>query len=125
MDTSTVTPLRWRPTVGFSARLRLIRIDYAERIGHRVNQDELAHALGVKPGTYRGWESGNSRPADLIAFAQHVYEVTGADPAWLLGVAPDEGPTTPPGLEVSSTTCNGGHVLAFRAREMVPSRLAA
>jgi transcriptional regulator with XRE-family HTH domain len=104
MSITNVTPLRWRPKVGFDARLRLIRLDYADRVGHRVNQDEMADALGVKRGTYRGWESGNSRPADLIAFAQRVYDVTGADPAWLLDVAENIDPNP-----------SGGQVIRPRA----------
>jgi transcriptional regulator with XRE-family HTH domain len=126
MDTGTVTQLRWRPAIGFSTRLRLVRLDYADRVGHRVNQDEMAGLLGVKPGTYRGWESGNSRPADLIALAQHIYEVTGADPAWLLGVADDNpGPGGSEGQDDSPTRWYGGTVVDLRARRLDPRTLAA
>lgn len=88
--------MRWRPTFGLPARLRAVRLDYAERIGHRVNQDEMAELIGVKPGTYRSWEAGNSKPADLVATAQHIFRVTGADPAWLLGVEDEIGTPTDP-----------------------------
>lgn len=124
-DSATVLPMRWRPVLGFAARLRLVRLDYADRVGHRVNQDEMAALIGTKPGTYRSWEAGNSRPANLIATAQTIYKVTGADPAWLLDVAPSDGPTTPEGQDVSPTKWYGAEVIDFRARRMAPSRMAA
>lgn len=34
-------------------------------------------------------------------------------------------PGTPPGLEVSPSTCNGAAVIAFRARDLSPHRRAA
>lgn len=100
---SNVIQLRWRPQLSFGARLRMIRLAYAERLEvDRLSQDEFATMLGVKKGTYGQWEAGNNKPADLVAFAQRVEELTGADPAWLLGVteAPQNGPG---GQEAAST----------------------
>lgn len=98
-DTATVLPLRWRPTLDFADRLRLVRLDYAHRLGRRVSQRDLATLIGVKAPTYGSWEAGNSKPADLIETAQAIFRVTGADPAWLLDVADDDdnGPNVPPG----------------------------
>lgn len=115
-DTATVLPLRWRPTIQFAARLRLIRLDYADRVGHRVTQDEMAELLETKPGTYRSWEAGNSKPADLIDFAQRIYRAIGVDPAWLLDVAPENGPETGPGQGIRPLSCmdeSPAQVLAF------------
>lgn len=121
-----VINLRWRPTIGFAARLRLVRLDYAEHTGAKLNQSQFAEVLGVKAGTYASWEAGNTKPEDLIATARRIYDVTGADPAWLLDVADDtpSGPNRPSGLEVSPfgwTDGTAGQLIHadFGARELV------
>jgi transcriptional regulator with XRE-family HTH domain len=101
-STDNVINLRWRPTIGFEARLRLVRLDYADRLGRKLNQGQFADLLGVKPGTYASWEAGNTKPEDLIATAHRIYGVTGVDPAWLLDVADDAPwrPNSTPGQEI-------------------------
>lgn len=113
-----VINLRWRPTIGFAARLRLVRLDYADRTGQKLNQGAFAELLGVKPGTYASWEAGNTKPEDLIGTARRIFDLTGADPAWLLDVADDapRDPNGPSGLAVSRFTWNdedAGRVLVF------------
>ncbi len=116
-DTSNVINLRRRPTIGFDARLRIGRLDYAGRIGERVTQDRMADELGVPRGTYRSWEAGNSKPHDVVALARRMYDVTLVDPAWLLGVADDapSGPNNPPAVHGPGYTWSdafpGGEVL--------------
>jgi DNA-binding XRE family transcriptional regulator len=103
-----VISLRWRPTIKFSTRLRETRLDYGRMTGQHMNQERMAELLDVPAGTYKGWESGNSRPADLIELAHTIERVTGADPAWLLDVAEQDpqGPNRPPGVVVSPSTWN-------------------
>jgi transcriptional regulator with XRE-family HTH domain len=103
---TTVISLRWRPTIKFSTRLREVRLDYGRMTGQRIDQEQMAELLGVKVGTYKGWETGNSKPADLIAMAQLIGRVTGVDPAWLLDVAEDDrrGPNPTPGLPMPRFT---------------------
>jgi transcriptional regulator with XRE-family HTH domain len=89
-----VIALRWHPTLSLPTRLRLVRKDYGSRTGRpKLTQAEFSAELGANPNTYKQWEAGHSRPADLIGFAKTVYKVTGCDPAWLLDVASDEAPT--------------------------------
>src|SRR5688572_20519419 len=95
-DTATIHQLRWRPTVGFAARLRLIRLEYAERAGQRITQGVMADLIGVNRATYASWEAGNSRPADIVETAKQIEDRLGADPTWLLDLT-DEGPIVGPG----------------------------
>jgi transcriptional regulator with XRE-family HTH domain len=117
-ETDNVIILRHRPTIRFRDRLRLVRLDYSDRTGRKLNQGQFAELIGVKPGTYASWEAGNTKPEDLIATARHIFEVTGADPAWLLDVADDapQGPKGPPGVGVPRFTWN--EEAAGRARRL-------
>lgn len=105
-----VINLRWRPTIGFAARLRLVRLDYADRLGRKLNQGQFAELIGVKAGTYASWEAGNTKPEDLIGTARLIFGVTGVDPAWLLDVADDApmGPNPTPGQHIHSSGCIEG-----------------
>lgn len=94
MSEAEVLPFRWRPEVSFNERLRLVRKGYGQRVGRPVRQEEMAELLGEKVGTYKTWEA-SGKPRDLSAFARKVERITGADPAWLLGV--EVGPDTPGG----------------------------
>ena len=44
---------------------------------------------------YSAWESGQSRPANLPATAEHLEEVTGIDRSWWLGWGDGAAPTPP------------------------------
>jgi transcriptional regulator with XRE-family HTH domain len=113
-----VISLRWRPTIKFSTRLRETRLEYGQMIGQHINQERMAELLEVPAGTYKGWESGNSRPADLIELAHTMERKTGVDPAWLLDVADQdpEGPNRPPAMGVPRFTWN--EEAAGRARRL-------
>ncbi len=105
-----VIQLRWHPAVSLPTRLRLVRKDHGARIGRpQLTQTQFAEMLAVNPNTYRQWEGGHSKPADLETFALRVYRVTGCDPAWLLGVSidlTDRGPDGPPDQEIARGTCS-------------------
>lgn len=122
-----VIPLRWRPTVDFPTRLRVIRKDYGRLTKRpKLTQVQFAEELKVNPNTYKQWESGAAKPSDLMAFARTILKVTHADPAWLLDVA-DDGPIVPGGQEISPRGCNGGEVVDLRARRvrLIPHSAAA
>ncbi len=114
-----VIPLRWRPTVDFPTRLRVIRKDYGRLTKRpKLTQVQFAEELSVNPNTYKQWESGAAKPSDLMAFARTILNVTHADPAWLLDVA-DDGPTGGPGgQEISQEGCSGGQVVDLRTRRI-------
>lgn len=61
------------------------RLAKARKDGAGLNQEQMAERLDVKPSTLAAWESDRSRPRDLAGIAQQWAEITGADPAWLLG----------------------------------------
>lgn len=50
-----------------------------------MNQAQMAAELDVKESTLAAWESDRSKPRDLADIAQRWSEITGVDPAWLLG----------------------------------------
>lgn len=119
-DLAEVIHLRWRPVIAFPARLRAFRKDYGKLISRPgITQVAFAEVLGVNPNTYKQWEGGHSKPADLIAFAKHAFETTGCDPAWLLDVA-DAGPDGQGGLPGQSFPWS-----ADRARKTPTRHLAA
>jgi DNA-binding XRE family transcriptional regulator len=106
-QTADIIQIRWRPIVDFKDRLRLIRLEYGERVGRRVTQDELAELIDVKPATYGGWEAGTSKPADIVATARKIEAKLGADPTWLLDIT-DTGPhgsDPAPDLDILSSGC--------------------
>jgi transcriptional regulator with XRE-family HTH domain len=106
-----VTPIRWRPEVSLGTRLRLVRTNCGERIGRgKMKQDEMAELIGVSASAYKQWEADNNRPGDPVDLALRIYEATGVDPAWLLGI-PDPDPV--PGLDVRHSGCmedDAGHL---------------
>lgn len=61
-------------------RLRKIRRD------RHMTQDQMAHALGVKPVTWSSWEAGRTRPTDPIGLATRIETLYGIPAAWTLGV---------------------------------------
>lgn len=76
----------WQPELGFGDRLRLVRREYSRLTESVVTQEAMASLLGVNPSTYRLWEAGINEPRDLVGIARRLAEVTGADPAWILGL---------------------------------------
>lgn len=72
-------------------RLRKIRRD------RRMTQDAMAAALGVKPVTWSAWESGRTRPHDVVELAARIEIVFRVSAAWTLGVLrPPVSETAPP-----------------------------
>lgn len=61
------------------------RLAKARKDGAGLNQEQMAQRLDVKPSTLAAWEADRSRPRDLAGIAQQWAEITGADPAWILG----------------------------------------
>lgn len=78
------------PTWGFGDRLRLVR----RELGY--TQAEMAVQLGCGLKAYSAWESGASRPADLVAVAEHLEMVTGIARGWWLGWGEDAAPPPHP-----------------------------
>lgn len=66
-------------------RLRKIRRD------RHLTQEQMADALGIKAVTWSAWESGRTRPHDVVELAGHIERVFGVPAAWTLGVL-----TSPP-----------------------------
>jgi transcriptional regulator with XRE-family HTH domain len=104
MSEARVIQFRWRPTIGFATRLRVLRKEYGTRIGQPgLSQVAFATELGVNENTYKQWESGGNRPSDIVAFANRCSEVTACDPAWLLGIETfDHGPDSGPDQGISA-----------------------
>lgn len=50
-----------------------------------LNQKEWGERLNVSASTVAAWETDRNRPRDLAETAQAIEELTGIDPAWLLG----------------------------------------
>lgn len=61
------------------------RLAKARKDGAGLNQEQMAERLNVSASTLAAWESDRNRPRDLAGIAQQWGEITGADPAWLLG----------------------------------------
>ena len=121
--TAELTPLRWRPSLTLADRIRLMRVAYGRRMGRTVTQKELAALIGVSPGTWGGYESGNSRPDQADKFARKAAEVTGVDPVWLLGFDDPPGP----GLDSLPTGRGDGLATAriLALRPAYPASVAA
>ena len=87
MSEPTVTVLRgWKPTLRFSDRLRLVRLQYGEMVGRRIDQREMAQLTGIPHGSWGNWENGVSEPKNAVATAQKIVALTGVNAAWLLGL---------------------------------------
>ncbi len=92
------------PTWEFSDRIRKAR----QVAG--MDQKSFAAQLDVNPGSLAGWESGRSKPRDMVVVAKRIEMLTGIPAAWTLGVYeeaprpddPNEGPASsvrPKGFE--------------------------
>lgn len=78
------------PKFGFGDRLRVVRRELG------LTQAEMAIRIGSGLKAYSAWESGQSKPADLPAAAEHLEQVTGIDRGWWLGWG--DGAPRPDGL---------------------------
>lgn len=86
------------PQWDFGDRLRKVRRSVA-----RMNQREMAAALGITQKAYAAWESGLNRPKDIVAVAKQIESIWPGQvmSAWLLGVESDgPRPPTPPAANV-------------------------
>lgn len=105
-----------RPQFTIHDRLRKAR-EWAE-----LEQSELAERIEVDRGSISNYETGKTQrlKSPVIKRWALACEV---DLDWIR--TGETTPDTPDGLEISPSGCNGGRVLAFRARDMAPSRRAA
>ena len=69
------------PQFNFGDRIRKVRRDVA-----RLSQSEMGAAIGVSQKVYAAWESGRSRPTDIVEIAKRVETLTLVPAGWLLGV---------------------------------------
>lgn len=61
------------------------RLAKARKDGAGLNQEQMADKLNVSPSTLAAWESDRNRPRDLAGIARQWSDITGIDPAWILG----------------------------------------
>lgn len=73
------------PSWSLADRLRKVRRD------RHLTQEQMAAALGVKAVTWSSWESGRTRPHDVVGLASSIELTFGVPAAWVLGVL-----TSPP-----------------------------
>ncbi len=69
------------PTWTLADRLRKIRRDVL-----RIEQRDMADRLGMGAQAYSAWESGRSRPRDVVAVARRIEMLTGVPAGWTLGL---------------------------------------
>ena len=69
------------PTWEFSDRLRKIR-----RAVARLTQEQMAAELGASQRAYAAWETGRTKPDDIVAVAKHIARRWGIPPTWTLGL---------------------------------------
>jgi transcriptional regulator with XRE-family HTH domain len=94
----TASPGGGVPTWTLSDRLRKIRRD------RHLTQEQMARSLDVQPATWAAWESGRTRPQDVIELAGQIEKRFGVPAAWTLGVL--SSPRTETG-EIAATQRNG------------------
>ena len=77
-----MAPPREAPQWSFADRLRKIRRD----VVGAGSQAEMAELLGVPRAAYSNWETGTSRPREIVAIARRVELLTGVPATWVLGL---------------------------------------
>lgn len=84
------------PEFSFGDRIRKIRREVAH-----MTQAEMADELGVGMQAYSAWESGRTKPDDIVAVAKRIaLRWRGITASWVLGL--DDGGPAPhpyPGVE--------------------------
>lgn len=50
-----------------------------------IDQDDMARLFGKSRPAISAWESDKSQPRNMLAVVEKWSEITGVDPAWLLG----------------------------------------
>lgn len=60
-----------------------------------MDQRAFAQQLGCSPGAIAQWETGVSKPRELVVVANHVQAITGVAASWLLGIDPQEAEKAP------------------------------
>ena len=87
MSTETVSydELEWE----FGDRIRKVRRKIA-----RMDQVEMAVVLGVSQKVYATWESGRSKPSDIVKISKRIEELWPGrvTAAWMLGIDEAPGP---------------------------------
>jgi DNA-binding XRE family transcriptional regulator len=73
------------PQWDFSDRLRKIRREVAH-----LTQQQMATELGASQRAYAAWETGRTKPDDIVAVAKRIALRWGIPPTWTLGL--DDGP---------------------------------
>jgi len=86
--TTSVVPFRFVPEWTFGERVRKIRREAG------LSQVEFAARLGVGDRAVASWESGRSKPGDIVEVAKVIRREFGVPTSWTLGT--DE-PTVPEG----------------------------
>lgn len=91
------------PEFTFGDRVRKIRREVAH-----MTQAQMAAELGVGAQAYAAWESGRTKPDDVVAVAKRIaLRWRGVTAAWVLGV--EDGPMPPgPGGGVETQLPGGG-----------------
>lgn len=85
------------PKWDFSDRLRKIRRDYA-----RMTQEQMAIELGTTQRAYAAWETGRTKPDDIVAVAKRIALRWKIPAVWTLGLE-DFLPPEPPDGGIQST----------------------
>ena len=84
------------PEFSFGDRIRKIRREVAH-----MTQAEMADELGVGMQAYSAWESGRTKPDDIVAVAKRIaLRWRGITAGWVLGLDDGgSGPHPSPGVE--------------------------
>src|SRR5690349_9007322 len=93
------------PQWSLSDRLRKIRRDRG------LTQEQIAQDLSINPPTWSAWESGRTRPHDVVGLAVAIENKYGVPASWTLGVltAPDQSMTNPVGIPAQRPSGEGGN----------------
>lgn len=60
-----------------------------------MDQRAFAQQLGCSPGAIAQWETGVSKPRELVVVANQVQSITGVSASWLLGIEPQSAEKAP------------------------------
>lgn len=106
---------RWVPRWTLADRLRKIRRD------SRLNQQDFAAALGIKPTTYAAWEAGRNEPTRILELAESIEAAFDVPAAWLLGLMDRSAlPDGDEGVERSRVASANRHLAALPGYSVPP-----